>query len=91
MYRVAAVTVARGAIARGEPTVLASLFTTNAGSRASGDRTTRNDRRLRPPVTRTAAGQRAFSYQATALLNQLPAALLDLDPGSFKRAAKAFF
>ena len=89
MFRVAAASVAHGAIVHGEPSSIASLFVTNARSRSSGDRTTRNDRRLRPPAMRTAAGQRAFSYQAAALLNQLPATLMDLEPAIFRRVVKS--
>ena len=51
----------------GEHEELASLFCTFAESRHC-DRTTRQDRYLRPPTTKAAAGQRSFSYRAASLL-----------------------
>ena len=51
----------------GEPEDLASLFSTFADARTC-DRPTRQDRHLRPPTTRTAAGRRSFTHRATSLL-----------------------
>ena len=74
----------------GEPMELASLFETFADARQC-DRPTRQDRDLRPPVTRTAAGQRAFAYRAASLLNAMSGDVVRLGPAAFKRAAKRFF
>ena len=81
-------TTAHKVHARGEPRDLASLFQTFADSR-SCDRVTRQDRLLRPPVTRTAAGQRSFSYRAVTLMNRLPAESRTLDLQNFKRTARS--
>ena len=70
---------------QGEPEDLATLFRTYADARLS-DRATRQDRRLRPPSTRTAAGQRSFAYRATSLLNAVPDDVMRLQPVAFKRA-----
>ena len=74
----------------GEPVELASLFATFADARQC-DRPTRQDRDLRPPVTRTAAGQRAFAYRAASLLNAMSGDVVRLGPAAFKHAAKRFF
>ena len=63
--------VAHSVRALREPEELANLFCTFADARV-GDRATRQDRYLRPPSTRTAAGQRSFAYRATSLLNAVP-------------------
>ena len=79
------VLVVHGVQFRGEPTDLAQLFETNAAARA-GDRVTRFDHQLRPPAMRTVTGQRAFSYRAAKLLNEIDSDVRRLDPTDFKRA-----
>ena len=74
----------------GEPEELASLFCTFAESRHC-DRATRQDRYLRPPTTKTAAGRRSFSHRATSLLSDLPDDVRRLNLTAFRRAAKTFF
>ena len=60
------------------------LFVTFGVSRQQRcDRSTRQDRHFRSPFTRTAAGQRSFLYRATSLLNELPPAVIELDPARF--------
>ena len=54
----------------GEPEDLASLFT--FADVRQCDRATRQDPSLRPPTTRTAAGQRSFAYRAASLLSAMP-------------------
>ena len=71
------------------PVDLASLLFTHAEAREC-DRTTRQDRRLRAPAMRTAAGQRCFAYRATQLLNSLPEDGRDLGPAAFKRVVRQF-
>ena len=82
--------VAYKACHTGEPVDLASLFCTYAAARTC-DRTTRQDRLLRPPATRTAAGQRSFAYRAASLLNALPDEMEGLEISVFKRAVKRYF
>ena len=77
--------VAHNAHVLREPEELANLFCTFADARV-GDRATRQDRYLRPPSTRTAAGQRSFAYRATSLLNAVPDDVMRLEPAAFKRA-----
>ena len=72
----------------GEPAELGSLFETNAAAR-TGDRVTRSDHQLRPPAMRTAAGQRAFSYRAAKLLNDINADIRRLNPAGYKRAQRS--
>ena len=74
----------------GEPEDLASLLCTFADVRQC-ERATRQDPCLRPPTTRTAAGQRSFAYRAACLLNAMPDDVRRLHPAAFKRAAKLFF
>ena len=81
------VTVAHKVRVLGEPETLASLFRTYADARAC-DRPTRQDRYLRPPATRTAAGQRSFAHRAASLLNAMPDDVRQLQPAAFKRAAR---
>ena len=82
--------VAHKACLTSEPVDLASLLCTNAAARTC-DRTTRQDRHLRPPATRTAAGQRSFAYRAATLLNALPEEMRGLGMTVFKRAVKQYF
>ena len=89
MCDVSTMTVAQKAIVCGEPTDISSQFVTFVDSRQRCDRGTRQDRRLRPPPMRTAAGQRSFTYRAASLLNELPASTLELNPARFKRAVKS--
>ena len=70
-----------------EPADLAVLLRTHADTR-DGDRVTRQDRRLRLPAMRTAAGQRSFEYRAAHLLNSMPEDASYLTPAAFKRTAK---
>lgn len=81
------VVVAHKACVFSEPAELASLFRTYADARTSG-RVTRQDRQLRPPATRTAAGQRSFAYRAALLLNTVPDDVRQLGPVAFKRTAR---
>ena len=81
--------VAHKAIAVGVPDSLAELFHTYAAARDCG-RSTRQDRLLRPPGVRTAAGQRAFAYRAATLLNEMPEDVRSRTPSTFKLAAKRF-
>ena len=74
----------------GEPAELASLFCTNAVARTC-ERATRQDRHLRPPARRTAAGQRSFAYHATSLLNALPDDMRELESAAFKRAVRRLY
>ena len=74
--------------ARGEPYELASMFQTFSDAR-NCDRVTRQDRFWRPPVTRTAAGQRSFGYRAATLMNRLPVEARTLNLQNFKRAARS--
>ena len=90
MCDVQTVTVAHKACITGEPADLASLFRTYAAARAC-ERTTRQDRHLRPPASRTAAGQRSFAYRAASLLNALPEEMRGLEMPAFKRAVRRFF
>ena len=89
MCDVSTMTVAHKAITYGEPSSLSSLFVTLEDSRQWCDRSTRQDRQLRPPLMRSATGQRSFAYRAASLLNELHASIIELDPVSFKRAVKA--
>ena len=86
--------VAHKAYVMGEPAELASLFCTYAAARTC-ERATRQDRHLRPPARRTAAGQRSFAYHATSLLNLNLNALLDdmgeLELAAFKRAVRRLY
>ena len=82
--------VAHRALRMGEPEDLAQPFHTYADSRGC-ERVTRQDNELRPPATRTAAGQRSFAYRAATLLNVMAADVRDLNRAAFKRAARAFF
>ena len=77
--------VAHRACVLGEPAELASLFRSYAETRAC-ERSTRQDRCLRPPATRTAAGQRSFAYRASSLLNSMPVDVTELQPVAFRRA-----
>ena len=75
----------------GEPEELSSLFVTYPDSRSmSFDCSSRQDRLLRPPSTRTAVGARAFARSAASLLNSVPDDMRRLTPAPFKRAAKSF-
>ena len=56
-----------------------------------GERETRQDRHLRPPSTRTAAGQGSFAYRAAAPLNLMPDDTRELGLTAFRRAAIEFF
>ena len=85
MYDSRTAVVAHSVRALREPEELANLFCTFADARV-GDRATRQDRYLRPPSTRTAAGQRSFAYRATSLLNAVPDDVMRLEPAAFKRA-----
>ena len=87
MCDLSTVAVAHKAIMCGEPTDISSQFVTFGDSRQQRcDRGTRQDRRLRPPLMRTAAGQRSFTYRAVTLLNELPESTLELNPARFRRA-----
>ena len=74
----------------GEPEEPASLFCTFAESRHC-NRATRQDRYLRPPTTKTAAGQRSFSFRAASLLNQMPDDARRLNPTAFGEQRKLLF
>ena len=74
----------------GEPADLAPLFRTYSEARIC-ERTTRQDRHLRPPATRTAAGQRSFAYRAAVLLNSMPDHVRGLAPAVFRRATASLF
>ena len=84
------VVIAQKVCAMKEPEDLAQLFSTFADARQC-ERATRQDRDLRPPKTRTAAGQRSFAYRAASLLNALPENVRRLEPAAFKRAARQFY
>ena len=73
-----------------EPADLAVLLNTHADTR-DDDRVTRQDRRLRLPAMRTAAGQRSFEHRAAHLLSSMPEDESDHTPAAFKRTAKQFF
>ena len=77
--------VAHRTCAVGEPADLAPLFHSYAETRTC-ERTTRQDRHLRPPATSTAAGQRSFAYRAVSLLNAMPADVTELEPVAFRKA-----
>ena len=79
------VTIAHKACFASEPADLAYLFRTYADARTC-TRTTRQDRNLRPPAMRTAAGQRSFSFRATSLMNSLPEDVREMAPSAFRRA-----
>ena len=83
-------TVAHKACVLGEPVELAALFSTYAAARTH-ERVTRQDRHLRPPSRRTAAGQRSFASYAAKLLNALPEDLMGLGTAAFKRAVRRFY
>ena len=74
----------------GEPVELAALFSTYATARTH-ERVTRQDRHLRPPSRRTAAGQRSFASHAAKLLTVLPEDLMGLGTAAFKREVKRSF
>ena len=76
---------AHKAIQRGEPEVLASMFTPNSDARA---RSTRQDHHFHLPRSRLETGKRRFAHRAATLLNTLPRELVQLPPTSFARAAK---
>ena len=82
--------VAHKARVTGEPADLASLLNTYAASRSS-ERPTRQDRQLRPPTMKTAAGQRSFAFRAASLMNDLPEDVRVLETSFFKRAVRRFF
>ena len=84
------VIVAHKACVEGLPADLASMLTTYAAARSS-ERETRQDRLLRPPAMRTAAGQRSFAYRAASLLNKLPESVRGREMPSFIRAVNHFF
>ena len=83
-------THAHRACVEGLPADLASMLSTNAAARSS-ERVTRQDRLLRPPAMRTAAGQRSFAYRAASLLNKLPESVRGRRMSSFCRAVNHFF
>ena len=70
MCDIRTVIVAHKARVDGLPADLASMLTTYAAPR-SNERVTRQDRLLRPPPVRTAAGQRSFGYRAASLLKKI--------------------
>ena len=90
MSDIRTVIVAHRACVEGLPADLASMLSTNAAARSS-ERVTRQDRLLRPPTMRTAAGQRSFAYRAASLLNKLPESVRGRPMSSFCRAVIHFF
>ena len=77
---------AHKAIQRGEPEVLASMFTSNSDARA---RSTRQDHLFHLPRPRLETGKRRFAYRAATQMNTLPRELVQLPPTRFARACKA--
>ena len=69
----------------GEPGELAAGFATVAEVREASDRTTRQDRDLYVPRSRTAMGKRRFSCRGPMLYNSLPSHLTELPVPSFSR------
>ena len=67
----------------------ASVLTSHAAAR-SIERVTRQDRLLRPPAMRTAAGQRSFAYRVALLLSKLHESMRGHEM-SFIRAVTQFF
>ena len=69
----------------GEPENLVMCLTTVAEVREVSARTTRQDRDLYVPRSRTDMGKRRFSCRGPALYNDLPPDLADLPAPSFRR------
>ena len=90
MCDIRTVIVAHKACVEGLPADLASMLTTYAAARSS-ERETWQERLLRPPATRTAAGQRSFAYRAASLCNKLPESARGREMSSFIRAVNHFF
>ena len=90
MCDIRTVIVAHKACVDGLPADLASVLTTHAAAR-SIERVARQDRLLRPPAMRAAAGQRSFAYRAASLLNKLPERVRGRETSFFIRAATPFF
>ena len=77
---------AQKVINQGEPEALAALFRYNSDTRV---RSTRQDHLFHLPLPRLETGKRRFGYRAAALLNSLPADVVEQRPARFARTVKA--
>ena len=77
---------AQKVIYQGEPEALAALFKHNSDTRV---RSTRQDHLFHPPPSRLETDKRRFGYRAAALLNRLPADIIEQRPARFARTVRA--